>query len=175
MAKRTRKGSRKLSRRRRGSRRAMRGGWQALSPASINDTSMDGPKNMSSQQGQEYAALHEGQHGGGAALQGAPAFESQTLPSNMVDAARVGSTLHSFAAIRGMQDGGRRRGKKSRSKKSRKSRGRRRRRQGGGAHMNPADADAPGMILSGRSAAYAEGAMNPEWALAKNPHAFTPK
>ena len=147
----------------------MRGGWQALSPAPVNDTSMDGPKNMSSQQGQEYNALHEGQHGGGAALEGAPAFESQTLPSNMVDAARVGGTLNSFAAIRGMQDGGRRRGRKSRG------RGRRRRQGGGSHHINPADADAPGMLLSGRSAAHAEGAMNPEWALAKNPNAFTPK
>jgi hypothetical protein len=157
----------------------MRGGWQLLNAAPVNDTSMDAPKNMSSQQGQEYNALHEGQHGGGS-LQGAPAFESQTLPSSMVEAARTGGTLQAFDAIRGMQDGGRRRGKKSRAKKSRakksrksrKSRGRRR--QGGGANMNPADAAAPGMLLSGRSASAAEGAMNPEWALAKNPTSFAP-
>jgi hypothetical protein len=30
------------------------------------------------------------------------------------------------------------------------------------------------MLLSGNSARHAEGAMNPEWNLAKNPSAFAP-
>ena len=74
--------------------------------------------------------------------------------------------------------GGRRRRKSRKSRKSRgrKSRGRRRRRQGGGgSHVSPADVSAPDMLLSGNSARHAEGAMNPEWQLAKNPGAFLPK
>jgi hypothetical protein len=175
----------------------MRGGWQNLSPASINDASMEGPKNMSLMQGQEYDALHEGQHGGGSANVGAPAFQSETLPSSMVEAARTGGTLNSFAEIQGMKDadmagGGRRRRKTRggmrrknnnnnnnnnnnmnggrRGKKSRRSR----RRQGGGGNANPADANSPGMLLGNSSAKAAEGAMNPEWQLAKDPAAFAP-
>ena len=178
MAKRTRKGARKVSRRRRTSRRrTMRGGWVALSPAPVGDAGMAGPMKMSLAQGQEYEVLHEGQHGGGSGLLGgAPAFESQTLPSNLVEAARVGGTLKAYGEIQGMKDQGgggkRRRGRKSRkSRRGRKSR----RKQGGGAHMHPADADAPGMLLSGKHLAGAEAAMNPEWALAKNPASFAPK
>ena len=204
MAKRTRKGSRRMSKRM-SRRKAMRGGWRPLSPASVNDNSMEAPTKMSGMQGQEYNTIHAAQHGGMA-----PAFESQTLPAGMVEAARVGGTLNAFKAISGMQDGGRRRrrarkqrgGQSSempeedennndeesaameggrRRRKSRKSRkgrkgrkGRKSRKQGGGAHMNPADASAPGMLLSGRQAASAESAMNHEWALARNPQAFVP-
>jgi hypothetical protein len=69
------------------------------------------------------------------------------------------------------------RARKSRARKSRgrKSRGRRRRQGGGGSHVSPADVSAPDMLLSGNSARHAEGAMNPEWQLAKNPAAFLPK
>jgi len=158
---------------------------------------------MSGLQGQEYAALHEGQHGGAQAYAGAPAFQSDTLPASMVEAARTGGTLHAFSQIQGMKDadmagGGRRRrktrggqmnnmgnnnnsnnmngGRRRRGKKSRKSRRATRRRQGGGSHnMHPADAEAPGMLLGNSSARAAEGAMNPEWQLAKNPAAFAPK
>ena len=169
-----------------------------LSPASINDTSMAGPMNMSLKQGGEYSVLHEGQHGGGAHM-GAPAFQSQMLPASMVDAARTGGTLQAFSEIQGMKDQG---GGGRRSRRSRRSRrkqyggqaesveeensnssmsgGRRRRyrksrRQGGGANLHPADVSSPDMLLSGNSAKAAEGAMNPEWQLAKNPSAFAPK
>jgi len=40
--------------------------------------------------------------------------------------------------------------------------------------MHPADVSAPGMLLGNSSARYAEGAMNPEWQLAKDPQAFVP-
>jgi hypothetical protein len=210
---------------------------------------MEAPSKMSLSQGEEYNVMHEGQHGGGSNMLGAPAFESQTLPASMVEAARVGGTLNAFKAIQGMQDGGasRRRRRKSRGRKhgggnnnmkemeggrrrrktrksrgrkhgggnnnnnntmeemeggrrrrkSRKSRGRkhgggnnnkknnnameggrrrRSRKQGGGSHgnMHPADVSSPGMLLGNSSARYAEGAMNPEWQLAKDPQAFVP-
>lgn len=188
MPKRTRKSSRKVSRR----RGSMRGGWQKLSPADLNDASMAGPSAASLSQGGEYKVMHEGQHGGGAALGGAPAFQSQTLPANLVDSARVGGTLNAFNEIKGMQDGGRRRGSRRkqgggrRSRKGRASRrkhggsrrkGRKhsRRKQGGGAAMHPGDANAGGMLLTGRQAAGAEAAMNPEWQLAKDPASFAPQ
>ena len=190
MPKRTRKSSRKVSRR----RGSMRGGWQRLSPADLNDASMAGPSAASLSQGGEYTVMHEGQHGGGAAMAGAPAFQSQTLPANLVDSARVGGTLNAFNEIKGMQDGGRRRRRVSRkrqgggrrrgSRKGNASRRKhggsrrkqsRRRKQGGGAAMHPGDANAGGMLLTGRQAAGAEAAMNPEWQLAKDPSSFVPK
>ena len=189
MPKRMRKGSRRMSRRRGSTRRLrkMRGGWQRLSPADVNDASMAGPSAASLSQGGEYKVMHEGQHGGGAALGGAPAFQSQTLPADLVDSARVGGTLAAFNEIKGMQDGGRRRRRASRkrqgggrrrgsrkSRKSRKSRRRSRRKQGGGAALHPGDANAGGMLLTGRQAAGAEAGMNAEWQLAKNPASFAP-
>lgn len=215
MARRSKKAARRFSKRRGsrrmrgGSRRRMRGGWRVLSGAALNDTSMKGPMNMSLRQGEEYDVLHEGQHGG--AHMGAPAFQSETLPSSMVTSARVGPTLQAFSEIQGMKDqggGGRRRrrrrsqyggdgenmgpggndeedsmnnssmagGRRRRKSRGRKSRGRRtrhRRRQGGGS-FQPADVSSPTMLLSGNSARHAEGAMNPEWQLAKNPSAFAP-
>ena len=67
------------------------------------------------------------------------------------------------------------RARKSRARKSRARKSRRRRQGGGGSHVSPADVSAPDMLLSGNSARHAEGAMNPEWQLAKNPGAFLPK
>ena len=201
MARRSKKGARRFSKRR-GSRR-MRGGWRVLSGAALNDTSMNGPTNMSLKQGEEYGVLHEGQHGG--SHMGAPAFQSEMLPSSMVMSARTAPTLQAFSEIQGMKDqgGGGRRRRRRRSqyggdgedmgpggndeeepennsmaggRRRRKSRGRRtrhRRRQGGGS-FSPADVSSPTMLLSGNSARHAEGAMNPEWQLAKNPAAFAP-
>ena len=197
MPRRSKKSARRFSKRR-SSRRSMRGGWRVLSGAALNDASMKAPMNASLKQGEEYSVMHEGQHGGGS-LTGAPAFQSETLPASMVTAARTGETLDAFQEIRGMKDqggggnemmpeeeetpmaGGRRKsrgrkgrkGRKSRGRKGRKSRGRRQ--GGGGAHVSPADVSAPNMLLSGNSARHAEGAMNPEWQLAKNPGAFLPK
>ena len=173
MPRRSSKNKRRLSKRRgrRVSRRRMQGGWRNLSPADINDMSMNGPMNMSLKQGGEYAALHEGQHGGGSPLMGAPAFQSEVLPDSMVTAARTGGTLQAFREIQGMSDqaGGARRRRKSRGRKSHG-----RRRQEGGGALEGADVSAPDMLLSGNSARHAEGAMNPEWNLAKNPSAFAP-
>lgn len=193
-----RRNSKRRGSKRSGSKRSMRGGWRMLSPAAVNDTSMVAPTTMSLKQGEEYSVLHEGQHGGGALL-GAPAFQSETLPGSMVEAARTGGTLQAFSEIQGMKDqggGGRRRRRSRRSRRKqyggqvesveeensnnsmsggRRRRYRKSRRQGGGANLNPADASSPDMLLSGNSAKAAEGAMNPEWQLAKNPAAFAPK
>lgn len=197
---------RRLSKRRgrRVSRRRMQGGWRNLSPADVNDASMNGPMNMSLKQGEEYGVLHEGQHGGGSPLMGAPAFQSEVLPESMVTAARTGGTLEALREIQGMSDqaggarrrgrrrhgggnmnnnnsnsnsnsnmnGGRRRSRRGRKSRGRKSRGRRRGQCGGA--LEGADVSSPSMLLSGNSARHAEGAMNPEWNLAKNPSAFAP-
>lgn len=202
MPRRSAKNKRRLSKRRRVSRRRMQGGWRNLSPATVTDTSMNGPMNMSLKQGEEYGVMHEGQHGGGSPLTGAPAFQSELLPESMVTAARTGGTLEAFREIQGMRDqaggarrrrrrhgggkkknannnennnnneqgGGRRRKSRRRKTRGRKTRGRR---QGGGA-LEGADVSSPSMLLSGNSARHAEGAMNPEWQLAKNPSAFAP-
>ena len=70
----------------------------------------------------------------------------------------------------------RRGGRKSRrgGRKSRRGGRKSRRRQGGGGNAHPADVSAPSMLLDGNSAKHAEGGMNPEWQLAKNPAAFAP-
>jgi len=52
-----RKGTRKATRR-------MRGGFIQLNPADINDTSMDIASKGNMMQGQQYASIHAGQHGG---------------------------------------------------------------------------------------------------------------
>ena len=166
------KSARKSSKRSRRGRRTMRGGWQKLSPATVNDTSMDGPKQMSSLQGQEYSALHEGQHGGGQAYAGAPAFQSDTLPSSLVESARTGGTLQAFSEIQGMKDadmaGGARRRRKTR---------------GGQMNTNVNMNNNNSNNMNGgrrrrgkksRKSRAAEGAMNPEWQLAKDPRAFAP-
>jgi len=52
-----RKGTRKATRR-------MRGGFIQLNPADINDSSMAVSSKVNMMQGQEYASIHAGQHGG---------------------------------------------------------------------------------------------------------------
>ena len=101
----------KRSTRRRGS---MRGGWQKLNAAPVNDTSMVGPTQMSDAQGQEYQALHEGQHGGANMADPAPmsSGDQGLLPADLRTTARVSPQDSSIAAIQGMKDqggGGRRR------------------------------------------------------------------
>ena len=95
-------------------RRSMRGGWQKLSPAPVDDASMAGPTQMSNAQGQEYDALHQGQHGGGSLADPAPmsAGDQGLLPADLRSFARVTPQDNSMAAIQGMKDqggGGRRR------------------------------------------------------------------
>lgn len=174
----TRKGSRHS--------RRMRGGWQRMSPAGVNDATMMGPSQLSYAQGKEFNGIHAKQHGGGP-LQGAPVGTTGLLDSSLRADARVSPTDHSIGAIQGMRDqsGGRRRGSKS-SKRSRSSRrgskrskrsNRSRRSMRGGAMplMVPSDYHAPGHLLSPSMESKALMGMNHEWKLAENPSSFAPK
>jgi len=109
-------------------RRSMRGGWQKLSPAPVEDASMAGPTQMSNAQGQEYDALHQGQHGGGSLADPAPmsAGDQGLLPADLRSFARVTPQDNSMAEIQGMKDqgGG---GKRRRSTKKSMYGGKRRR------------------------------------------------
>ena len=168
-------------------RRSMRGGWQKLSPAVVDDSTMVGPTQMSNAQGEEYQALHEGQHGGAQIVDpsGVSSGDQGVLDSSLRANARLTPQDNSFAAIQGMKDqagGARRRRGSRRSRRSRRKHGgsRRKHRRSrrkmmyGGAPMNPATADLESksaMILPSSST---ESGMNPEWKLAANPTSFVP-
>ena len=146
-------------------------------------------------QGSEYQSLHAGQHGGAASFNTAPAPPGYTgvLEDGLRGQAFLNPLDQSVQAIQGMSDqaGGarRRRGRKGSrrgqkgGRRGRKStrRGRkstRRRRMRGGAATSLAGAQdfgAPGMLLSPGQEAAALGGMNPEWKLATDPAAFTPR
>ena len=171
-------------------RRSMRGGWQKLSPASMDDSSMIGPTQMSNAQGQEYQALHKGQHGGAQLVDpaGVSSGDQGLLPADLRAVARVTPQDEAIAGIQGMKDqgGGGRRRRSRRRRSSRKKHGGSRRKHGGsrkkhggsrkngmygGAVLSPASADAPGLILSEK---VTESGMNPEWKLAHDPTSFVP-
>jgi hypothetical protein len=63
-------------------------------------------------QGGEYKAMHAGQYGGGAVLEGAPVGTTGMLDSSLRAAAHMGPLDKSMAAIQGMSDqaGGARKG-----------------------------------------------------------------
>ena len=153
-------------------RHRMRGGWQRLHPASVDDTSMVGPSKLSGLQGDEYLNAHVNQHGGAASplVIDAPVGDQGMLPDNMREAARVTPIDQSLSAIRGMSDqsGGSRRRSRRRSRNSRgrytkkhggarknHCGGRRRRntkKHGGRRNMRggqPAPVDMPGTLLGG--------------------------
>lgn len=127
-------------------------------------------------QGEQYAAVHRNQHGGGSwtgAGAGAPVGYDSRLPQELVASARVGPTLSALQEVSGMRDdgpgsvpsgapgaveqsqqtgGGRRRRRSTKRKASRKGRkATRGRRMRGGAYANPefaAPLSAPSMLLS---------------------------
>lgn len=186
---------------RRNRRNNMMGGEYSM-PATVNDNSMNGPRDMSLAQGQQYADFHKNQHGGG--LVGGPFPGSVTdeslISPDMATSARVAPLNAALNEIRGMKDqaGGRRRrrntmrkGRKNRknSRKNRKgsrrnnmmggkrrrnSMRRRRNNMMGGMVLNPASVSAPGLLLSPGQEAKALSGMNAEWKLAENPRAFAP-
>lgn len=189
-----------MSMRRRRNNINMMGGEYSM-PAPVNDNSMNGPSNMSLNQGQQYADFHKNQHGG--SLVGGPypgiVTEQSLIPANMAASARVAPLNAALNEIRGMSDqaGGRRRrrntmrkGRKNRknSRKNRRNtmrkgrknrkntmrRNRRRNNMMGGAVLNPASVSAPGLLLPSGLEAKAVSGMNAEWRLAENPRAFAP-
>jgi hypothetical protein len=166
---------------------------------------MASPSKQMLAQGKDFAQIHSAQHGGAAVslANSAPVGDTGVLDQSLRGFARVGGLDSSMQEIQGMSDqsgGGRRKkGKKSRksrkgrkgsrrmmyggtrkckgkSRKSRKSRRSSRRMMYGGAQsVSPSDYGAPGMLLSPDQEARALGGMNPEWRLAGDPRAFTPK
>lgn len=173
-------------------RNNMMGGEYSM-PAPVNDNSLDGPRGMSLNQGQQFASFHANQHGG--ALVGGPYPGSVTdealISPDMATSARVAPLNAALNEIRGMSDqaGGRRRrstrknrknrkaSRKNRkaSRKNRKNTMRRRRNNMmGGMILNPASVSAPGLLLSPGQEAKALSGMNAEWKLAENPRAFAP-
>jgi len=184
----------------------MRGGWQRLTPmgAPMNDNSMEGPTMMSNSQGEEYQAMHEGQHGGASLGEGAPVGSTGILDPSLRLYARVSPIDEAIAQTAGMSDqaGGRRRSmskkhggrRRSMSKKhggrrgsmSKKHGGRRRSmsKKHGGRRRSMRRKQGGGATLMPASAdapgmilpasAGAEAGMNPEWRLAANPSSFIP-
>jgi hypothetical protein len=167
-------------------KRTMRGGAYVLSPMNLKDTSMMSASKMSNAQGMDFFSKHVAQHGG--ALMGAPVGETGVLEDSLRGAARLVPLDASYSAAANMRDqsGGRRRKRrntrgtcrKSRrnTRSNRRSNRRTSRRQSGG--MRPLgfmDADAPGMLLSGKQASQALSNMSSEWKLAENPGSFSPR
>ena len=154
----SRKVSKKASRKSKKSRkmRKMLGGMAALSEASMLLA-----QKASLAQGSQYLNLHKGQFGGMAPYPGG--VESSSLPADMVASARTGALDSALSAIKGMQDGGKRRSKPSTKRRSKKR---------GGALMGaPLSSDS--MLLP--AGLEKQAALNHEWSLAKNPASFAPK
>ena len=187
---------------RKNTRRNMRGGsnGNATGAAPVNyNLAGSAPSQMSLAQGNQYAGYHMNQHGGVAPYPGE--VVNSTLPQELHASARTTPLDGYFNDIRGLKDpnqmgaGRRRRGRKG-SRKGRKAsrkgrkgsrKGSRRNRRntrrnrrnmsGGGGIYNPepASVSAPGLLLDPATEAKAIRGMNPEWYLAPDPNAFTPK
>lgn len=180
-----------MSMRRRRNNINMMGG----NPATVDDTSMKGPMDMSLSQGQQFASYHANQHGG--ALSGGPypgvVTEEALISPTMAISARTAPLNAALNEIRGMSDqaGGRRRRRRNTMRKNRKNRKntmrknrknrknnmsmrRRRNNMMGGAVLSPAMTSAPGLLLPSGLEAKAVSGMNAEWKLAENPRAFAP-
>ena len=184
MRKNNRKGSRK-SRRVSRKRNMYGGGALHLSPMELTDTSMMSASKMSGAQGLDFLGKHAAQHGGGAALMGAPVGDTGMLDAALRASARMGPLDASYQAVVGMKDqsGGRRRRRASRNRRAsrratrrnRRATRRNRRQSGGMAPLGFMETSAPGMLLSGSQASAALSNMSKEWALAENPSSFAPK
>ena len=188
---RNRKNTRRNRRVNRRANRRMQGGEYSM-PAPVGVDPMGDMTKQSLNQGQQFASFHANQHGG-AALVGGPypgiVGGEPLLSDNLAASARVGPLNAALNEIKGMQDGGRRRGSRRNRRGSRRNRkgsrrnrkgsrrnrkgSRRNRRYSGGAMpaMNPGSTGAGGMLLP--SSVTVPG-MNPEWKLAENPRAFAP-
>ena len=120
MSRRSRSNRRSRSRRNRRRTNRHRGG--ALMGAPV-DYSTGSPMKLNLAQGVQYGEFHKGQHGGAFSGSAYPGAVTQSmLPSDLVASSRVGSTLASLDAVKGLTDpspsnpmgGGRRRNRRSR-------------------------------------------------------------
>lgn len=160
-------------------RRMMYGGYES-NPGSPNGNSMASMTAQSLAQGQQFAALHKNQHGGG--LDAGPfpgaVIAPSVLPENLHASARVAPLDAAIKEIQGLKDqsGGRRKGRKSRKSTKKSRKGRKGRKQRGGMYSleNAQSVNASGMLLSPALEAKALSGMNAEWKLAENPSAFAP-
>ena len=166
--------------RRNNMRRMMYGGYESV-PSPTTGNSMATMEAQSLAQGNQFAAMHKNQHGGG--LDAGPfpgaVVAPTVLPENLHASARVAPLDAAIREIQGLKDqsGGRRRGRRAskKSKKTRKGRKGRKGMRGGAWSMgNEQSVSAPGMILPPGLEARAVSGMNAEWKLAENPNAFAP-
>ena len=164
-------------------RRMMYGGYESV-PGSTQGNTMASMQAQSLAQGNQFAAMHKNQHGGGG-LDAGPfpgaVVAPSVLPENLHASARVAPLDAAIKEIQGLKDqsgGGRRRRARKGGKKSRKGtkKSRRGRKQRGGVwSMENAQAvSAPGLILPPGLESKALSGMNAEWKLAENPNAFAP-
>ena len=159
-------------------RRMMYGGYESV-PGSTSGNSMATMEAQSLAQGNQFAALHKGQHGG-AGLDAGPFPGAVTMPSvlpeNLHASARVAPLDAAIKEIQNLKDqsGGKRRRRGKASKKSKKTRRGRKQRGGVWSMENAQSVSAPGMILSPSMEARAVSGMNAEWKLAENPNSFAP-
>jgi hypothetical protein len=181
---------------RRGNRRNnMMGGANNSVPSPINvNLAGSGPSQMSLAQGGQYLSYHRNQHGGEAPLS---QIEGSVLPQELHASARTLPLDGYFNDIRGLKDpnqmgAGRRRRRNNLTtmannigtalrrmvyRRNMNTRRRRNNMMGGAAtyNYNPASTSAPGLLLNPDLEARAVRGMNPEWYLAPDPNAFTPK
>jgi hypothetical protein len=190
--------SRKQTRKNRSQRPRRGGAGYSYVPAPVDYTGGDGMAELNLSQGRQYTNMTKTYHGGSpVGLLGGPypTALGDTLPKDLIGAARLDSLVKSFADIADLKDpgqaGGKRKSKKSRktsrknrkskksrktsrknrkSKKSRKNRKSQRRNRRGGGHLGFNSVNAPGMLLKD----YSKTGLNPEWNLAKDPNAFAP-
>jgi len=177
----------------------------ATGPAPVNyNLAGSSPSQMSLAQGNQYAGYHMNQHGGVAPYpgevvgSGLPAelhASARILPldgyfndirglkdANQMGAGRRRNGRKASRKGRKASRKGRkasRKGRKATRKSGRKGSRRNTRRNyaGGGGVYNsePASVSAPGLLLDPATEAKAIRGMNPEWYLAPDPNAFTPK
>ena len=134
-------------------RKTYKGGFMAA----VNDSSMNMPSRVSLAQGGQYLNLHKGQYGGGPAAYPTAVTDS-VLTGPIIASARTGPLDQAISQIQGMQDGGRRKGRKNKTHK-------------GGNMGSPISENS--MILP--PGLEKQAALNYEWSAAKNPNFYAPK
>ena len=150
--------------------------------APVGDTSMLQGQKDNLAQGSQYLNIHKGQYGGSAPYP--TAVTDSPLTGSMVASARTGPLDAAMGQIRGMQDGGRRRGnkkgKKNKTKKNRRNKHRHsasrkhRRSHRGGAHSLTGSplSDSSMLLPSGLEK---QAALNNDWSAARDPNYWAPK
>lgn len=151
-------------------------GVNSTGPAPVNyNLSQTATAQQSLAQGNQFASYHVNQHGGEAPYP--QQVVNSTLPQDLHASARTLPLDGYFNDIRGLRDPNQMGAGRRRGKKGRRTHRRRRTMRGGAATYNyhPASTTAPGLLLDPSMEARAVRGMNPEWYLAPDPNAFTPK